>query len=135
MHETPGAIDIRDDWRQRVKVIEPLYSEAQARLTGITRSSLSETLEMAFTGKRVGIYRERDKLIPIISRPPSEERLDITNIDDLQIWSPMLDRTVPIGQVVADFKTVWQNPLIMRRNRKMTITTSCEPAEGLASVV
>lgn len=135
MHANPNAVDIRDDWRHRVKVIKPIFSEIQARLTGITRADLSAALETAFSGKQVGIYREGDKLIPIISRPPDVERLNIANIDDLQIWSETLNRAVPVGQVISKFKTSWENSIIRRRNRKLTITVSCEPASGLASVV
>ena len=135
MRANPDAIDIRDDWRHRVKVIEPVFSEMQARTTGITRADLSDALQTAFSGKQVGIYREQDKLIPIISRPPDNERLDIANIDDLPIWSPLLKRTVPVGQIVSKFDTSWEDALIRRRDRKLTITTSCEPRQGPASVV
>jgi len=134
MRKTPGAMDVRNDWRQKVKVIEPVYQEKQARLTGITRAALSDALETAFTGKNVGIYREGDLLIPIISRPPDLERLNIGSIDDLQIWSPVLEKNIPVGQIVSQFNTVWQNSLIHRRNRKMTITVSAEPVSGPASV-
>ncbi len=135
MHKTPGAVDIRDDWRQPVKVIEPVYSESQARLTGITRKIMNDALQTAFSGMQVGLYREGDELIPIISRAPDKERLDIENLDDLQIWSPLLQKTVPMGQIVSGVKTVWQNGIIRRRNRRMTVTTSCEPESGPASVV
>lgn len=135
MQNTPGAIEIRDDWRQPVKVIEPVYSQAQARITGITRTTLSNALETAFSGKQVGLYRESDELIPIISRPPDKERLNIATMDDLQIWSPLLQRTIPVGQIISQFKTTWQDAIVRRRNRMMTITASCEPEAGPASLV
>lgn len=131
----PNAIAIRDDWRQRVKVIVPVFAEAQARLTGISRMDLSDALQTAFSGKSVGLYRERDELIPIVSRPPDMERLNIANIDDLAIWSPLLLKTVPIGQLVSKFNTEWQDEVVRRRNRKLTITASAEPRSGLASEV
>jgi len=129
MRANPQAIEIRDDWRQKVKVIEPIYAESQARLTGINRSALSDALQMAFSGLKVGLYRENDLLIPIISRSPDDERLNIGTIDDIQVWSPLLQGYVPIGQVVSQFKTVWRNDIIRRRDRKMTITPSCNPKD------
>ncbi len=135
MRQTPGAIDIRDDWRQKVKVIEPVYSQTQARSTGIGFEDVTEALQNAFSGKQVGIYRELDKLIPIVSRPPDKERLNIANIDSVQIWSPVYNKAIPIGQVVSEIKTTWKNSRIHRRNRLMTITTSSEPKSGPASVV
>lgn len=133
MHENANSMDIRNDWRQKVKMIEPEYSEAQARVTGISRANLADALQMAFSGKEISLYREADKLIPIISRPPDNERLDIANIANLQIWSPLLEKTVPIGQLVRGFKTQWENSIIKRRDGKLTITASCEPKSGLAS--
>ena len=37
MREDPAAINIRDDWRQRVKLIQPVYAETPARIAGVTR--------------------------------------------------------------------------------------------------
>lgn len=135
MRNNANTIDIRNDWRQKVKVIKPEYSEAQARMTGISRANLSDALQMAFSGKEISLYREGDKLIPIISRPPDNERLDIENIANLQIWSPLLQKTVPIGQLVRGFNTEWENSIIKRRDGKLTITASCEPKSGPASVL
>ncbi|MFN3234356.1 MAG: efflux RND transporter permease subunit [Gammaproteobacteria bacterium] len=130
MRKNPNATDVWDDWRQRVKVIVPQYSEINARRTGITRADMTDALLTAFSGKHVGIYREGDELIPIISRLPDQERLDIANIDDLQIWSPLLQKTVPLDQVVSGIKTQWEDAIIHRRDRIPTITVQCEPVTG-----
>jgi multidrug efflux pump subunit AcrB len=135
MRKIPNAIEIRDDWRQQVKIIRPIFNEQQARVTGISRADLADALQNAFSGKQVGVYREKDELIPIISRPPAIERLNIANIDDLQIWSPLLEKAVPIGQVVSKFETRWENNKLHRYNRRLTITTSCEPKSGPASII
>ena len=136
MRTDSNAYAIRDDWRQKVKVIRPHYSDTQARLAGISRSMLSSTLEMSFTGSRIGVYREGDKLLPIIVRQPESERIDVNNINDLQIWSPVTRKAVPVYQIVSAFETEWEDSLVHRRNRKLTITASCEPAFGvLASTV
>ncbi|MCK4608189.1 MAG: efflux RND transporter permease subunit, partial [Gammaproteobacteria bacterium] len=131
MRQNSNTIEIRDDWRQRVKVIEPVFSQMQARLTGITRADLATALDTAFAGKAVGVYRDGDTLIPIVSRPPDNERLNIANIDDLQIWSPLLSKTVPIGQIVSKFNTNWEDSLLAKRDRKLTITVSCNPVNGM----
>lgn len=127
MHANPESINIRDDWRARVKIVEPVYSDKNARQTGISRERLSDALQTAFSGKQVGVFRERNKLIPIISRPPDFERLNIASIDDLQIWSPLHKTTVPIGQLVSKFNTKWEDDIIRRRYRKLTITAQCDP--------
>jgi multidrug efflux pump subunit AcrB len=135
MREDGGAIDIRDDWRQRVKVLRPQFAEVQARLAGISRADISKTLETAFSGTQVGIYREGDELLPIISRPPEAERVDVDSINDIQMWSPAAQQSIPLRQVVSGFTTEWQDAIIHRHNRKRTITPQCDPKVGNASVV
>ena len=135
MHKDLNATDIRSDWRQPVKMLEPIYSETQARNTGISRADLSDALAMTYSGLPIGIYREGDEFLPILSRSPDRERLNIASITDIQIWSPVLGRQVPISQVVSAFKTVWENARLKRRNRILTITVSCNPIKGLPSVL
>ncbi|MEX2334872.1 MAG: efflux RND transporter permease subunit, partial [Pseudohongiella sp.] len=64
-----GLQDIRQNWRQRELVIAPQFNEERARVAGIGRSDLAQTLEFATTGVRAGTYREADERIPIIIRP------------------------------------------------------------------
>ena len=74
LRQDGGAKGIRIDNREPVPVLRPQFSEVQARLTGITRTDLGHTLEAAFSGRRIGVYRERDELLPIITRGPEAER-------------------------------------------------------------
>ena len=127
----PDTYAVRDDWRQRVKTIRPQFDDTRARLAGISRSDLARALEMNVTGTTMGIYREGDELISIIARQPEEERLDVENIRSLQVWSPATRKTVPVYQVVSDFTTDWEDSMIYRRDRKMTITTKCENKPGI----
>ncbi len=135
MREDGGAIGIRDDWRQKVKMLQPQFAEAQARAVGISRAAISEALETAFTGKQVGVYREGNKRIPIISRPPELERVAVDNIKNIYVWSQIAQQSIPLRQVVSGFETVWIDPLIHRHNRKRTITVQSDPRVGNASVV
>ena len=123
-----GALEsIRHDWRQQEKVIRPQFLEAQARRAGISREDLDNTLALNFSGRTVGLYRDGSKLLPIVARPPDDERLSANNLNDVQVWSPVYSTYIPISQVVGDFETEWENALIMRRDRKRTLTVQAEP--------
>jgi multidrug efflux pump subunit AcrB len=135
MRADGGAIEIRDDWRHRVKMLRPQFAEAPARIVGISRSALSKSLETVFSGTPVGVYREGNKRLPIISRPPEAERVGVDNIKNIHLWSPAAQHSIPLRQVVSGFETVWIDPLIHRRNRKRTIIAQCDPKVGNASVV
>ncbi|MCC6486439.1 MAG: efflux RND transporter permease subunit [Candidatus Hydrogenedentes bacterium] len=136
MYEDGGAIAIQDDWRQQMRVIRPVFSEAQARRAGVTLTDLRNSLQAAFSGSQVGIYREGDKLIPVISRLPEQERLSVDEINQVQVYSPMLRRYIPIAQVVSGFESVFENGIIRRENRFPTIQAQCGPRAGeLASTL
>ena len=130
-----NAINIKDDWRQRVKVIKPVVDEAKARRMGISRSNISEAVSAHFTGKIVGLYREGTSLIPIIARAPENERNTVDKINDIQVVSPVTGINAPIHQMVKQIETSWEDPIIRRKNRIRTITAQCDPREGNASVL
>lgn len=121
-----NAFNIRDDWRQRTKVIRPAFNEQKARRLGISKSDLDQLLLTSVSGNKVGLYRDGTQLLPIIARSPDEERKKVENLIDLQIFSPVLNVYVPITQVVDQFHVLWEDPLIMRRDRKRTITVMAD---------
>ncbi|MBW2576936.1 MAG: efflux RND transporter permease subunit [Deltaproteobacteria bacterium] len=131
----PNAKAIRTDWRQRVKIVEPILSEQQANSNGITRTDVADVLLQAFQGFSIGLYREGDLLLPIILRAPEAQRADVASIQNLQIWSPAAQGMIPLRQVVAGFETRFEDEIIMRRDRKPTITVFADPKTGSASVL
>lgn len=132
MRADAGSKEIRDDWREPVKVVRPVFNEQVARQLGITRENLASALQYAFDGVQVGLYRDGERLLPILLRAPEIERADVTNIQDIQVWSPVLQRAVPVAQVVNGFETVWENQVIAGRDRMQTIIASCNPTAPLA---
>lgn len=43
------------------------------------------------------------------------------------VWSQTRQSFIPIGNVVSGFSTEWEDPLIMRRDRKRTLTVQIDP--------
>jgi multidrug efflux pump subunit AcrB len=128
--EDPDAIDISTDWRQRVKVMRPVYSETAARLAGVSRPDLSSALLMSYDGIPVGLYREEDDLLPIIARAPEIEREEIDNVRSLQVWASATNHAVPLEQVVTGIETVMEDQIISRVNRMRAIKARCNPVPG-----
>lgn len=131
----PDAKEIRTDWRQPQKVIRPVFNEQVGRQLGINRKSLAEAMGYAFEGTQIGLYRDGIRLLPILIRAPMAERGDVTNIRDIQIWSPVLQRSVPVAQVVQGFETVFEETVIRGRNRIPTIIASANPTDDPTSAV
>jgi multidrug efflux pump subunit AcrB len=144
LEEDGAAMGVRSDWREPVKVIRPMLLDLQANRNGITRSEVSQALQASFEGRAVGFYREpgsegrgtfpqETRLLPIVARPPLDERTNIDVIRSLQIWSPAASKMIPMSQVVSDVEVAWENPVIMRRNRLATVTVHADPRVGLPS--
>lgn len=133
MRQDGYAVDIRDDWRAPVKVAVPLFNEQVGRQLGVDRETLADALRYAFEGARVGVYRDGIRLLPIELRAPEAERGDIDNVRDIQVWSPVLDRSVPASQVVSGYETRMENAAIRGRDRIQTIIASCNPIDGAAT--
>jgi len=124
---------IRTDWRESVKLIRPVLADQRATASGITRPMVAKTMKQAFQGETVGYFREDDLRIPIIRRARDRNRGNIDSAQNLQIWSPIAERNIPLRQVVSGFETVFENEIINRRDRKRTMTVYADPNTGLAS--
>jgi len=135
LYEDGGAKGIRIDWGERVKVVRPVLADEEANRAGIERPDVALAIKTGFEGERVGVYRERDELLPIIWRAPAPERLDIASIRNLQIWSPAARQSIPLRQVVSGFETAFEDDMIWRLNRKRTITVHADPTSGPPSVL
>ena len=120
------AVSVRDNWRERTKVIRPLFNEAMARRAGISKQDIDDVLLTAMSGRTVGIYRDGTHLLPIVARSPLAERDNPDALYDLQVYSNKLQRYVPITQVVTGFDLVWEDAQIQRRDRKRTITVMAD---------
>ena len=125
-----GAISIKDDWRQPVSRIQPIYSHVKGQRAGISRSDLANAIATNFSGNRVGVYREGDDLIPIIERAPLNERVGVDDIQNIQVLSSVTGKAVPIGQVIDGFETVWDNGKLKRLDRIWTIKAQSDPLPG-----
>jgi multidrug efflux pump subunit AcrB len=144
LEDDAQAVCVRNDWREQVKSIRPELLDSQARRNGITRVEVARALQSSFEGRPVGSYREpgsagvgifpqETRFLPIIARPPLAERNDVGAINSLQIWSPVAGRMIPMNQVVSGSQVVWEDPVVMRRDRFPTLTVHADPRSGLPS--
>jgi multidrug efflux pump subunit AcrB len=144
LEDEGGAVGVRHDWLQSEKVVRPDVLELQAHRNGITRVEVAQALQASFEGRVVGFYREpagagtgtypqEARLLPIVARPPLNERDDVRMINSLQIWSPAAGHMIPLSQVTSGTDVVWENPVVMRRDRFPTITVHADPRTGLPS--
>lgn len=119
----PVATGVSHDWQARALLVRPQFNEARGRELGIDKRDLDSLLRMSFSGLTVGIYRDGTRQMPIVVR---ERDLNAGQINDLMLWSPVSQRYLPIEQVVGSFRSVWEDPLILRQDRKRTLTVMAD---------
>lgn len=127
LRQEPALAYVRDNWRERAKVLRPQFNETHARRVGISKQDVDDLLLANFRGKRVGIYRDGTELLPILVRAPENERVYLEQWQDIQVFSSALNRYVPMPQVVDAMPLEWEDQVIHRRDRKRTLTVMADP--------
>jgi len=128
-----GAIAIKDDWQEQVKVIRPVMNTENARRLGLTQGEVSDAIYGHLNGATLGVYRERDELRPIIMRPFEADRNDVERLRDIQVFSQVTGGYIPIAQVVDRFDVVFEAGNLRRIDRQLAITAQSDNAPGVIS--
>ncbi|MHC4853010.1 MAG: efflux RND transporter permease subunit, partial [Planctomycetota bacterium] len=131
LEETPLATDVRIDMRQRVVKLVPDYDQARARWAVVSREDIARAAKWAYDGLVVGLYREGDKLQPIILRNTERGRRTVTeSLETIQVRPVLSTDTVPLSQVTKEIRAEWEDPIIVRWNRRRAVTVQCTPHEA-----
>ena len=126
-----GAISVKDDWGAQVKVLQPRINMENAQRLGLTQGDISKAIAALYDGTQIGVFREADELHPIIFRPHAEYRADVSNLQEIQIFSPTSGQYVPITQVIDDFEIAFVNSRLGRIDRALAITAQADPVPGM----
>jgi multidrug efflux pump subunit AcrB len=126
MRGDPDSKEVRDNWRQKVKLHHLEYSQARGIRAGVDREDVARALKLNFHGVSIGLYREGDKLMPIIFRPPQDYRQRLEDIYSIDVRALEAEKGVPLGQTVSGAGLKWEDPVIVRRDRVRTITVQAE---------
>jgi multidrug efflux pump subunit AcrB len=128
LKESPFAKHVRTDMRQQVPKVVAEYDQERARWSAISRKDMAEATQRAFDGTPVGLYRQGDEMIPIIARNIEVERQRTANeLDMVQVASPFRVKTIPLGQVSSDIRTEWEDPIIVRFQRRRQAAVQATP--------
>ncbi len=131
LEANPLAGFVRTDWRQRVQKIVPEYNQEQGRWAAVTREDVANATKRAFDGRVIGLYREKDDLLPIVMRHAEEDRRNVGGLDVIQVRPVLSTSAVPLSQVTDGVVPQWEDPLIWRRDRRRTIKVQSNPIPGV----
>ena len=128
LRASPLAKDVRLDMRQRVRKIVPEYNEQRARWAVVNRQDIARATRWAYDGLPIGLYREGDDLQPILLRNIEEQRPEAAgSLETLSVRPAFSTTSVPLSQVTDAIEGVWEDPIIVRWNRRRAVTVQCSP--------
>ena len=121
---------VRNDWREPVEVIRPRILKDQMQNLGLGRPLINYAIQTATTGMTVGAFRDGDKSLAIYAAFPPSERNRIDILSSLLVWSPAVNKSVPLGTVFTELDTVFEDGIIMHRDRSRYVTAMSEVKLG-----
>lgn len=125
-----SILSVRHNWREQELVLEPIYATDRAQTAGITREDIAGTLQFSTDGVTAGMFRERDRQIPIILRRSPEDQF---NIMDQLVFSTSSNRFMPLEQMIDGVEIKVQNTLMHRRDRVFTLTVGADIAPDVTA--
>lgn len=130
MARTPGAVNIRNSWGNRIPAWTPLYSQMKGQRAGVSRSQLARGLGIATQGYPLGEYREGDQLLPILLVDENVDSYNLTNLQALPLFNAA-GKVVSVGQVTDGFRFDFRDGVIRRYNRQRVMKAQCDPDRGV----
>ncbi|MEM1428530.1 MAG: efflux RND transporter permease subunit [Pseudomonadota bacterium] len=128
---TENLLTERIDWRERELIVQPIFATERAQALGVTRQDVSRSIAIATDGLRAGLFREQDRLIPILVRTPRAEQTADGLLLDQKVFSRATEDYVPLEQVIDGFDVEVRDTLIERRNRVPTISVQSFTPAGV----
>lgn len=120
---SPNVLALRHDWREQELVLKPIYATERAQTAGVNREDIADTLMFSTDGVTAGVFRERDRLIPIVLR---RDRADAYNLMDQIVFSQSSGLPLPLEQMIDGVAAEVQNTLVHRRDRVPTLTVGAD---------
>ncbi|EBA15852.1 transporter, AcrB/AcrD/AcrF family protein [Roseobacter sp. SK209-2-6] len=120
---SPNILSPRHDWREQEVTLTPIYATDRAQTAGIAREDIADTLQFSTDGLQAGVFRERERLIPIILRRAPEEEY---NIMDQVVYSAAAEGFLPLEQMIDGIDVRLEDTLVHRRDRVPTLTVGAD---------
>lgn len=126
----PEADRIRDDWGAESFVADLRIDSDRANLANISNLDVAASSAAGVNGMPITALREGDQQIPVVARLRAEERAQLSDLQNLYVYSLEGASKVPLRQVAkVDYRM--ETAKLARRNQFRTITVSCAPVPGV----
>ena len=129
MRANPNTADVNLDWNEQARAIRLVVDQDRARVLGLTPQDIAESLQALLSGVTITQVRDGIELVNVVARAVPEERLRPEALADLTI-SIRNGKIIPLSQV-ARLEYVYEEPILWRQSRDLTITVRSEVNKGV----
>ncbi|WP_439185480.1 efflux RND transporter permease subunit [Carboxylicivirga taeanensis] len=131
MRNEPNAVFVTHDWKNQMKVLEPVYSQDRARELMVSRADVANALAIASNGLPVGIFYDGDYKLPVMLKLDKSIEQNVNQLASVPVWSG-LPQSVALSQLVDSIDVGWENSMIRRYDNQRAIIAQCDPIAGVA---
>jgi len=132
MRAEPLVDNVRDSWGERTFKIEPVYSQNKGRIANVTRSEMAYSIQRITDGQHIGSFREKEYVLPIVLKDINRDNYDYSNFGSIPIMTST-GSIVSLDQVTDELKLEWEERVIMKYNRELSIAAQCELTPGVGN--
>ncbi len=129
VRQSPLVRDTQIDWGEQVRSVRLEIDESRARALGFTRADLSAQLQTHLSGAPVAQLQRGEERVDVVVRGNEQERQALERLQDAVVFSRS-GVAVPLSQV-AKVVPVYEEPVLWRRNRELTITVRSDVQDGV----
>jgi len=132
LREVPTAALVHNDWGEETTSVRLEIDPDRANLAGITNADVAYSTSAALSGMTVTTLREGDKQIPVVVKLRSNERSQLSDIENLYVYASESTQKVPLVQI-SSIQNALESQRIRRQEHFRTISVICSPAAGALS--
>lgn len=119
MRKNPKVLNARNEWGNMALMIKADYDPVKAGRLNVGRHDMMNAVKAVNDGTAVGVYRDRDKKVPVLLHTDVKGSWDMESVEDLPIWSGR--NSAPLGQVANGIGLAWEYPLVRTYARKLSM--------------
>ena len=129
LRTAPKAARVRDDWGQDGFEVTLKVDPDRANLAGVTNQDVAQSSSTALSGSGLTTLRRGDQQIPVVSRLRMNERANLSDIQNLYVYSSESNNKVPLMSV-SSIENELQTLRIRHLEHFRTISVQCFPISG-----
>ena len=128
MRKNPKVLNARNEWGNMALMIKADYDPVKAGRLNVGRHDMMNAVKAVNDGTAVGVYRDRDKKVPVLLHTDVKGSWDMESVEDLPIWNGR--NSAPLGQVANSIGLAWEYSLVRTYDRKLSMAAQCDVKRG-----